>query len=118
MHTAASLFRRKLQPGASGGTHAASSHETALADSTTRGFDIAMLKVAHTQTQLDHSGTFAGSTSLLTAVWGAMRLWRARRNAIRDLSELDDRSLADIGIDRTEIESVIMTNARDRIVRL
>ncbi len=35
------------------------------------------------------------------------RTWRNRRLAIRDLERLDDRMLADIGIDRGQIRFVI-----------
>ncbi len=39
--------------------------------------------------------------------------WRRRRKAIADLRALSDRSLADIGIERSEIRSVVMSGSRD-----
>ena len=32
--------------------------------------------------------------------------WRRYRNAVRELAQLDDRSLADIGLNRTQIRQV------------
>ena len=39
----------------------------------------------------------------------ALTLWRQQRRAIRELSELTDRELADVGIVRGEIESLVRT---------
>lgn len=47
----------------------------------------------------------------------ALRAWlreRQRRRAIHELQALSDRALADIGIDRSEIDSVVYGPARDR----
>ncbi len=38
---------------------------------------------------------------------GAVRAWRTRHAAIAELSQLDDRLLNDIGIDRNEIRAVV-----------
>ncbi len=37
----------------------------------------------------------------------AIRRWRVRERARRELSALDDRQLADIGLSRADIETVV-----------
>lgn len=39
--------------------------------------------------------------------------WRSRRRAIADLHALSDRALADIGIERSEIDAVVHAAGRD-----
>jgi uncharacterized protein YjiS (DUF1127 family) len=39
--------------------------------------------------------------------WRAVALWHKRRRAVRELRALDDRSLRDIGLGRSEIESAV-----------
>jgi uncharacterized protein YjiS (DUF1127 family) len=47
------------------------------------------------------------ATVLLVAGWRAVALWRKRRRAVRELGALDDRTLRDIGLGRSEIESAV-----------
>jgi uncharacterized protein YjiS (DUF1127 family) len=44
--------------------------------------------------------------NLLSSVWQAFVEWRRRERAYDDLMALDDRSLADIGIRRSEIRAI------------
>ena len=39
--------------------------------------------------------------------WRAYALWRERKAAVRELHALDDRTLRDIGVNRSEIEWVV-----------
>jgi uncharacterized protein YjiS (DUF1127 family) len=41
------------------------------------------------------------------ALWRAAARWMARRQAVRELHALDDRSLRDIGLGRSEIEAAV-----------
>jgi uncharacterized protein YjiS (DUF1127 family) len=47
--------------------------------------------------------------------WRAFAQWRERTAAIRELHALDDRSLKDIGINRSEIESVVYGRDETRL---
>lgn len=44
---------------------------------------------------------------------GAFLTRQRRRRAIAQLHALSDRSLADIGIERSEIEAIVMAGSRD-----
>jgi uncharacterized protein YjiS (DUF1127 family) len=48
-----------------------------------------------------------GGREMVRNRWHAYTGWRERRESIRELRALDDRSLKDIGLHRSEIESVI-----------
>ena len=49
------------------------------------------------------------------ALWKAYFAWRARSAAKITLYQLDDRSLKDIGLHRSQIDSAVHTCLRDRI---
>jgi uncharacterized protein YjiS (DUF1127 family) len=51
----------------------------------------------------------------LLDLWRAYWLHRARRASIVLLSSLDDRTLADIGLARSEIDSVVRHKSRQRL---
>jgi uncharacterized protein YjiS (DUF1127 family) len=42
-----------------------------------------------------------------SAAWSAYAAWRERRTAINELAALDDRTLRDLGLTRSEIEYVV-----------
>jgi uncharacterized protein YjiS (DUF1127 family) len=44
----------------------------------------------------------------------SMRAYHAKRNAIAELAALDNRMLKDIGIDRSEISSVVLNGGQER----
>jgi uncharacterized protein YjiS (DUF1127 family) len=50
---------------------------------------------------------------LLTTLWQAFWTARERRKAVEDLRGLPDRMLADMGVDRSEIESVVYGRGDD-----
>jgi uncharacterized protein YjiS (DUF1127 family) len=52
--------------------------------------------------------------NLLHGVSASVAGWRQRQRAYAELSALDDRSLADIGITRSEIPYVLSHAARER----
>jgi len=54
--------------------------------------------------------------SSLVAVWKAYLAWRALSAAKITLSQLDDRTLKDIGLHRSQIDSAVNTCLRDRIM--
>jgi uncharacterized protein YjiS (DUF1127 family) len=73
-----------------------------------------------TMTTASPSRSVAVSTGLrlvhsLIDVWRAYWVYRARRASIVLLSSLDDRTLADIGLGRSEIESVVRQKSRMRL---
>jgi uncharacterized protein YjiS (DUF1127 family) len=53
----------------------------------------------------------------LRAVWTAHQRRRRHNRTIGRLHDLSDRSLADIGIDRSEIEAVVRSGGRHRTRR-
>ena len=55
-----------------------------------------------------------GAGSVFKSWWDAYWTMRARRTTVMMLRSLDDRSLHDIGVDRSEIESVVYGKPSDR----
>ena len=55
-----------------------------------------------------------GAGSLIARLWRAYWDWRVRRTTVLLLRSLDRRTLHDIGIDRSEIESIVHDAGRDR----
>jgi uncharacterized protein YjiS (DUF1127 family) len=49
----------------------------------------------------------------LSTLFGAFRAWQRRQSAYNELMALDDRSLADIGLSRSQI-SFVLKNKVDR----
>ena len=73
-----------------------------------------------TMTTTSPSHSMALSTGLrlvqyLRDLWRAYWAHRARRTSIVLLSSLDDRTLADIGLARSEIESVVREKSKHRL---
>jgi uncharacterized protein YjiS (DUF1127 family) len=53
----------------------------------------------------------------LVAGWQYVSIWRARQSTIAILQGLDDRTLKDIGIRRSEIESLVRDDKAERLLR-
>lgn len=71
--------------------------------------------MAHTRT---FDGSLAGGAStsrpgFASGYIDAFQKWRSRRRAIAELQRLGDRELADIGVSRSEIESVVYWAGND-----
>ncbi len=47
------------------------------------------------------------AAAVASAGWNAYAAWRERRAAIKELAALDDRTLRDLGLTRSEIEYVV-----------
>lgn len=53
-------------------------------------------------------------TSFLGGIAGRFNAWRERERAFAELSALDDRTLADLGLRRGDIPFVVYCKAADR----
>lgn len=71
--------------------------------------------MAHTRTLHGGMAETAGSpqTNLFDGYVTAFRKWRERKAAIAELHGMEDRQLRDMGIGRSEIESVVYWEGRD-----
>jgi uncharacterized protein YjiS (DUF1127 family) len=58
------------------------------------------------------SSPFRLAAHAIGAGWRAGAQWRQRRRAIRELSALDDRTLHDLGLGRSEIEMAVSGKVR------
>ena len=63
-------------------------------------------------------GLTATALASLIALWEAYMAWRLRTAAKIALHELDDRTLRDIGLHRSEIDAAINSFVRNRMTSL
>jgi uncharacterized protein YjiS (DUF1127 family) len=56
----------------------------------------------------------ARAGSRIAKAWHTFRQWRARRATVDLLHSLDDRTLRDIGVGRSEVTSLVYGHPRDR----
>ena len=68
---------------------------------------------AATETVRFGLGQLAQRLDALRALWLALRRRQRRQHAIAALHALSDRSLADIGLQRSQIETVIRSGGSD-----
>jgi uncharacterized protein YjiS (DUF1127 family) len=54
-------------------------------------------------------------TSLFHQIGGRFQAWRERQRAVAELSSLDDRALADIGLRRGDIPYILLDNEADYV---
>jgi uncharacterized protein YjiS (DUF1127 family) len=61
------------------------------------------------------AGLAAAALAMAGKAWRAYARWGERRAAVRELHALDDRTLRDIGISRSEIEWVVSSQEASRL---
>jgi uncharacterized protein YjiS (DUF1127 family) len=76
---------------------------------------LALLRIAWRTGQTTVRVLVERVTAVLGKWWRAFAQWRARKAAVRELHALDDRALRDIGINRSEIESVVSGRDETRL---
>jgi uncharacterized protein YjiS (DUF1127 family) len=81
-----------------------------LADIGVRRWDIET--VAETAAAAEGPSLVEALGGVVIALGKAVGRWQERRTAVRELSELDDRMLSDIGISRSEIPAVVAGRTR------
>jgi len=81
-----------------------------LADIGVRRWDIDT--VADAAAAVEGPSLVGALGEVIIAIGKAVSQWQERRTAVRELSELDDRMLSDIGISRSEIPAVVAGGAR------
>ena len=69
-----------------------------------------MTTIYSTAGQPARQSSMSGFFRLLGSLVNGIVTYLARRQAIKTLSELDDRALRDIGIERSRIESAVRGN--------
>ncbi len=69
-----------------------------------------------TQSQ-PHAGAAHGTVQFAKGLWRAFWERRARKASVMLLSSLDNRTLDDIGLDRSEIESFVYDKSKERLRR-
>jgi uncharacterized protein YjiS (DUF1127 family) len=77
-----------------------------------------MTMISEAARQPAHRSSPGGSLRLLGSWMDGILTWFAHRQAIQTLSELDDRALRDIGIERSRIESAVRGVVEPRFTRI
>jgi len=76
-----------------------------------------MAHVTHAPTGLGPASLRQAIARFLKREWTAYLTHRAKRATVRILRDLDDATLRDIGLGRSEVESVVYGTAGDRRLR-
>ena len=71
-----------------------------------------MSMMSRAATEPQSAGVIAGALRWIAGAARAVMLHWYRRDAIKSLSELDDRALRDIGLQRCHIEAVVRGEVR------
>ncbi|HLG83053.1 MAG TPA: DUF1127 domain-containing protein [Bradyrhizobium sp.] len=74
-----------------------------------------MSMMSRAASEQQNAGSFAGLTRWAARLGRALILHWYRRAAIKSLSELDDRALRDIGLQRCHIEAAVRGEVRRRL---
>jgi uncharacterized protein YjiS (DUF1127 family) len=67
-----------------------------------------MLEHRTTDEEIDSAPSLVSRVAAIGSRWArAYAIWRERRQAVRELAALDERTLKDFGIHRSEIEASV-----------